>query len=692
MKLGFRTLRFWRRISYGYPMPELNAGRMDSVEDALLDIAKGLAPSLLKTAARRLRDEALGDDQERALNEVFRDATAAVLVEITRHDREDPGLPDRLAAEFERFYGDTWVAETLVDFAISAEEPPVDGLRRRYAAVGNDPDALLMDYGEAMRLLIYEVADGLRKEASRAGSPLTNLVQVRQLGIIRGNQEELVRRLEPQDGDTGASAETAGERWRRDRTYERGPDGASYDVLFAGFFLPSGPDGRLTAGGSSRALEARFAEILGQELENHRLNTSGMELAGVAFPVRLLDHRPPTGYAGDHDIESFSRVTEELAERSLGVVWGIAGEGGDLQDLEVAVNPDRFYGGPLAPGGFSGVKRLADRGDLPSSARVAFAARVLAAMWAQSFCAELDRRGMHAESYRVASDSRRLIERALDDVRRALSPREHPAVEEQRRDLIPGIVRQEASSLWRRGEEREALGRLADALKIWPYGPLSGPGEFREFCESDYAFALAGKLENFERFVEENYEDAARSARRGLARQYARRALVGLPPVDFELFVGWVEEAVKRGVDVEEDAERWFSEMAAAYPEDPFVLAYWGEARRLIALRKYGAGFGSPTSWRMDRAAEKFEEAYAMQSNVPYFATRVQAIKFTAATAFAYADERERKFDEAADWWQKAKPYYREHAPWMLEPGPADQPERLGRWVGEGNDGEGGTG
>jgi hypothetical protein len=293
-------------------------------------------------------------------------------------------------------------------------------------------------------------------------------------------------------------------------------------------------------------------------------------------------------------------------------------------------------------------------------------------VWAQSFCAELDNRGMHAESYRVASDSRRLVERTLDELGRDLGPGERAAVEEQRRILLPGIVRQEASSLWRRGEEREALGRLADALKIWPYGPFSSLGEFREFCESYYAFELAGKLENFDQFVEKHYEGAGRPERRSLARQYVQRALAGLPPVDFELFVGWIEEAIKRDVEVEEDAERWFSDLTAAYPEDPFVVAYWGEARRLIAIFKYGAGRGSPTSWNMYRAVEKFEDAYTMAPDVPYFAARVQAIALTVAVAPALTDEGKRRAYDLAGWWKKAIPYYREHAPWALEPGPLE--------------------
>ena len=240
--------------------------------------------------------------------------------------------------------------------------------------------------------------------------------------------------------------------------------------------------------------------------------------------------------------------------------------------------------------------------------------------------------------------------------------------------LLPGIVRQEASSLWRRGDKREALERLADALKIWPYGPYRGRGDFREFCESFYAFGLGGKLESFEQFVEARYEGATKPARRGLARPYVQRALAGLPPVDFELFVSWLQEAIRHGIDVEEDAERWFTELTSAYPEDPFVVAYWGEVRRLIAIFKYGAGRGSPTSWRMDRAVEKFKEAYHMAPDVPYFAARVHAIMFTVAVAPALRDERKRRTYDLAWWWKKAIPYYREHAPWALEPGPLDEP------------------
>jgi hypothetical protein len=226
-------------------------------------IATNLVSSLMVAGGRRVRDEALGDEQERALKKVFEAATAAVLVEVARHNRRDQDLPARLAAEFGKFYGDTWVAETLVDFAISAEEPLVDGLRRRYAAVGNDPDALPMDFGEAMRLMVFEIADRLRKEASRAGSPLTNLVLVRQLGVIRASllTYESVRRYCAEYSDylralLSELAEEAEASMERAVSSVRADDGDVY----AGGLLPGGASGVFPVGVSG--------EIGGERLES----------------------------------------------------------------------------------------------------------------------------------------------------------------------------------------------------------------------------------------------------------------------------------------------------------------------------------------------------------------------------------------------------------------------------------------
>jgi hypothetical protein len=61
-------------------------------------IATDLVSSLMVAGGRRVRDEALGDEQKRALRKVFEEATAAVLVEVARHNRRDQNLPARFAA------------------------------------------------------------------------------------------------------------------------------------------------------------------------------------------------------------------------------------------------------------------------------------------------------------------------------------------------------------------------------------------------------------------------------------------------------------------------------------------------------------------------------------------------------------------------------------------------------------------
>jgi hypothetical protein len=645
------------------------------MEKFLVAIATSLTSTLMVAAGRLIRDEAIGDDQERGLADIFKAATSVVLVEAVRQDRNDRDLPDRLETEFGRFYGDRWVAETLVRVALSAEPPPFDKLCRRYNELGNDSTDLPIDFEDAMRLLVKELADRLRKEASRAGSPLTNLVVVSDLGVLRKNSE---RELERRNEAAPVSAMPPDKRDDRFEEYERGPEDAIHDLLFAGIFLPSGPEGRLTSGGASRAFEQLFLEVFRRELDGHYVNNANLEIMGTPVSMHLLDYRPTPDYVDLHDYESFSEFTGGLTEHALGIIWGTVSEGGGLQTLEVVANPDQFYGGYEALAIFTGVKRLADREDLPARARIVFAAQALAAIWANSLCAVLDGQGMHSEAYMVASDSRRLVERALESLEQSLGDIERATVEEQRRGLLPQIVRQEASSLWRRGAKREALTRLLDALKIWPYAPFSGRGEFREYIESAHAFSLAHRSEEWEQRLAENVKNKP-GLRRSRAWQYAERARIGVPSPNLPLFLDWIGEELQRGIDLEEEVEHWFAELAGCYPEDAFVVTPWGEARRLVAVHKYGAGAGSPTAWRLDRAAEKFETAYRMAPDVPYFAARVHGIKFTAAITLASTEDGERRLAEQAEWWEKAKPYYREHAPWALEPEPEDESETPGR-------------
>src|SRR3712207_1427446 len=106
------------------------------LDPVALGIAINLASTLITAGVRRVREKTLGEEQERALQEVFKWATAAMLVEIMRHNQPDRNLPDRLKEQFGRFFEDGRVAETVIGAALGSQGLPVDQLRRRYEELG----------------------------------------------------------------------------------------------------------------------------------------------------------------------------------------------------------------------------------------------------------------------------------------------------------------------------------------------------------------------------------------------------------------------------------------------------------------------------------------------------------------------------------------------------------------------------
>ena len=107
---------------------------MQLVEAVALGIEINLASTLLVAGARRLREEAVGDAQERALKEVSAGATAAMLVEMARYTHLERNLLRRLEEQFGAFFTDRWVAEALVGVALGSAPPPPRRRRWRSAA------------------------------------------------------------------------------------------------------------------------------------------------------------------------------------------------------------------------------------------------------------------------------------------------------------------------------------------------------------------------------------------------------------------------------------------------------------------------------------------------------------------------------------------------------------------------------
>lgn len=165
---------------------------MQTVDDFSVGLVTNIVSSLLGAIGRRIGNEALGDTQERELGDVFRRASAALLVELVRDDVGNCELLERYEGQFGTFVGDAWVAETLVGVALDREELPVEGLRTRFSAIGFDPDALSVGFDRAMAVFVRELLAWLEDNASSGGS-LRALVDRADLRAIRGSVEAIAR-------------------------------------------------------------------------------------------------------------------------------------------------------------------------------------------------------------------------------------------------------------------------------------------------------------------------------------------------------------------------------------------------------------------------------------------------------------------------------------------------------------------
>lgn len=650
------------------------------MEAVALGIAINLASALMVAGTGRLRAAALGDEQKQVLEKAFAGATAAMMVEVARNARLDRELPGRLEERFGKFFGDQWVAETLVGVALDSEAPPVDRLCKRYEELGFDLGELPISFERAMGLFARELALRLREDA-RSGGPLVGVVVVADVEAMRGMMEELVRDwgekeqelTESQRGESLARCEAA---WA---AYERGPGSSTDDVFFAGFFVPSGPKGRLAHGGNARSMEMSFFATFSDTMAEHRLNSTGLAVPGVRLPIRVLDRRPPEGFAEARDYEGFERLTGRWAKGCLGVVWGTLREDGKIERFEVAVDPGRYYGGPLYERGLERIRRVAEREDLPHQAVVRYLAKALAAIWCQGYCDVLNRLERWDEAIPVVADSERFLREALEELEEDAGSRARGVIEAQRRALLPQVVRQEAASLWYGGQRVRALDRLFEALQLDPWGPIGGRERFREYYNNRYAFSLASRYDDFDDFLAARYGDGARSDE-DRASAYAGRAFAELPPFDLQLFVDWISRAAQDGGDLADRVDGWFSRLSSLYPDNPFVLLYWGDALNVATTTKHGELMSFPDARLWEPVSDKYKKAYALDPRLEVAAVRAQGVILPTAYPLRNTAEGERRTNEAFDLLERGRPFFERYAPWALEEGEGSVDE-LGEWI-----------
>jgi hypothetical protein len=97
---------------------------MPGVESALISFGINVASAVFVAGAARLGRAALGEEQERDLRRAFDKASAAMLGELVRDDAGSDELLRHYEDLFREFFGDEWVAETLVGVALEQEAPP----------------------------------------------------------------------------------------------------------------------------------------------------------------------------------------------------------------------------------------------------------------------------------------------------------------------------------------------------------------------------------------------------------------------------------------------------------------------------------------------------------------------------------------------------------------------------------------
>lgn len=148
------------------------------------------------------------------------------------------------------------------------------------------------------------------------------------------------------------------------------------------------------------------------------------------------------------------------------------------------------------------------------------------------------------------------------------------------------------------------------------------------------------------------------------------------------LFVDWISLVAKDGEDLTGRIEEWFPRLSSLYPDDPFVLLYWGDALNVVTTTKYGTllSFSDTRLW--DPVADKYKRAYALDPELSVAAIRAQAVIFQTAFPLRNTAEGERRTNEAFDLLERGMPFFERYAPWMLKEG-GGTAEEISQWFAE---------
>ena len=463
-------------------------------------------------------------------------------------------------------------------------------------------------------------------------------------------------------------------RWR---AHERGPaaSGLPYPdrIVFAGFY-GAGPSGRLCRSNQSLALDRAFSSSLRDELGKHRLNSSGVQLADRPIHVDLVDWRSPRGFAETHDQESFRPHLSHIARGSTGVIWGTVAEDGTFATFEVIGEETNFHGGPIYTDIMNRIRALAEIRSLKTSNLASLMGKVLAGFYGMAYCDPIGDAGMPLQTLPLLDDSKRLVREALEQLR-AENPENAEAArvaDRLEKLLLPLIGRQEAWGLRVAGQQEQALERLVEALEINLLTPFDTEADYKLFLESTYNHSTSQLAEQWRLRLGEQQ----RASDPAYGQRFRERALADYPPPSLDLLPVWIGYAHSDKLDSEALTESLFGRLARRYPDNAFVHYYWGEARRVVSLVKYGTSSGVPHVPSLDRAIEQFEKAREVAPEFEIAAVRIGGLLVTSAFGMEKEDEKRRRLSTGFETTLSAQRYLEANMPEWL-PSYREQAEHL---------------
>ena len=390
-------------------------------------------------------------------------------------------------------------------------------------------------------------------------------------------------------------------------------------LLFAGFYRLSGESRKLQRSGICELLDAQFFRNLTELIAHHKIQDF------LPLHVRMVK-LPAVIYSRD-TYETFDARMRKYAMTNLCVIWGIVDDTGRVSDFQITINEQNYWGRETATRLLRDIGRVFEIDGLSSSESIDFVAKLLAALWGQSFCGMLNTFGKWQASLQLASQSRLLIEQATNNLARRAGDKGKAIAEFERGRLEPMCLFEEAAALGRNNDER-ALDKLHEALMVDPLWPLD-EHEFTEFYNNRYAWYLSNEEPLAERLTAEQ-------------PKYYTRGLVRLPP-NLQVFADWIMVAATAEVkDLGTKVFNWFSALTKAHPNNVFLFLFWADAIRFVSRAKdekkgrtgsFLDGYIPPLK-TLNGMIDKLEKAFRLRPDLPIVSSRLAVLYFMSTVHF----------------------------------------------------------